>query len=284
MNEELKARVTVNVEGKNVDSDEVLQFTGSSLVVGLRDTSHQSVKCCFCKESHWRDKWHVVTDAVARKEFLRKGDRCFLCLGQGYVSRNCQKSKRCFYCKGSHNSVICENKVTKNSIAESSEINSSTNYSANSSCVLLQTAEIILVNMVNKREIKVKTLFDQGSQRSYITETVKSFFKLIPTSQENMPISTFGNKIPEKKELQRVCFNLKNALGNYFDIETLCTGFIWLPLKDQPVEFTSKNYSHLKNLNLAGSGANSDIALLIGSGFYWDLVTGKVKTENLVSH
>ena len=218
LNEELKARETVNVEGKNVDSDEILPFTGSSLVVGSRGTSHQSVKCCFCKGSHWSDKCHVVTDAVARKEFLKKGDQRFLCLGEGHISRNCQKSKRCFCCKGLRNSAICENKITKNNMAENSDIISSTNYSANSSCVLLQTAEIILVNMVNKREIKVKTLFDEGPRRSYITERVKSFLKLIPTSHEYMSISAFRNKTPEKKELQKVCFNFKNALRNYFSI------------------------------------------------------------------
>ena len=90
LNEELKTRETVNMECKNVDSDEIL-------VVGSRCTSHQSVKCCFCKGSHWSDKCHVVTDAVARKEFLRKGDWWFLCLGQDHISRNCQKSKW-FYC------------------------------------------------------------------------------------------------------------------------------------------------------------------------------------------
>ena len=132
------------------------------------------------------------------------------------MSRNSQKSKRCFYCKGSHNSAICENKITENNMAENSEINSLTNYSANSSCVLLQTAEIILV----------KTLFDQGSQRSYITERAKLFLKLIPTSHENMSVPTFGNKTQEKKELQRVCSDLKNPLGHYFSIEALCTGFI----------------------------------------------------------
>ena len=44
-------------------------------------------------------------------------------------------------------------------MAENYAINSSTNYPANSYCVLRQTAEIILVhhfNLVNKREIKVK--------------------------------------------------------------------------------------------------------------------------------
>ena len=94
-------------------------------------------------------------------------------------------------------------------MAENSEINSSANYSAISSCVLLQTAEIILFNLINTREIKVKTLFDQGSQRSYVIERVKSFLKLIRTSYENLSISTFGNKTPEQKELRRVCFNLK---------------------------------------------------------------------------
>ena len=120
--------------------------------------------------------------------------------------------------------------------------------------------------------------FDQGFHWSYITERVKSFLKLIPTSHENMSISTFGNKAQEKKELQRVCFNRKNASGNYSSIETLCTGFICWPLKNQPVEFTQKNYSHLQILNLADSGASSDIDLLIGSDYYWDLVTGKFKT------
>ena len=118
-------------------------------------------------------------------------------------------------------------------MAEKSEINSLTNYSGNSSCVLLQTTEIILFNMVNKREIKVKTLFDQGSQMSYVTERVKSFLKL--SSHENMSISTFGNKTLKKKELRRVFLNLKNALGSYFPIEILCTGFICLPLKYQLV-------------------------------------------------
>ena len=55
-----------------------------------------------------------------------------------------------------------------------------------------------------------------------------------------MSISTFGNKTPEKKELQRVCLNLKNALGNYCAIETVCIGFICMLLKNQPVEFTKK--------------------------------------------
>ena len=71
-----------------------------------------------------------------------------------------------------------------------------------------------------------------------------------------------------------VCFNLKSALGNYFAIEILCTGFICWPLKNKPVNLHRK-IAH--NLNWADSGASSDINVLIGSDYYWDLVTGKVK-------
>ena len=49
LNEELKVHETVNVEGRNVDSDGMLPLTGSSLVVGLRGTSHQSMKSCFAR-------------------------------------------------------------------------------------------------------------------------------------------------------------------------------------------------------------------------------------------
>ena len=41
-------------------------------------------------------------------------------------------------------------------MAENSEINS-TSYSANFSCVSLQTAKFILVSLISKRKIKVKT-------------------------------------------------------------------------------------------------------------------------------
>ena len=92
----------------------------------------------------------------------------FLWLGQDDISRNCQKSKRCFYSKGLHNSAISKNKITKKYMPENSEISKLT--SADFYCVSLQTAEITLANLVNKREIKAKTLFDQGSQRNYITE------------------------------------------------------------------------------------------------------------------
>ena len=67
-------------------------------------------KCVFCRGNHWSDKCKVISEPEARKEYLRKGNRCFLCLNQSHISRNCSKTKTCYCCKGLHNSAICTKK------------------------------------------------------------------------------------------------------------------------------------------------------------------------------
>ena len=102
---ELRARETcvvpnqlsLSMDGKNKIVDDL--FTGSSLNVARNSRSSRrsnAVKCVFCKGFHWSDKCRVITDPEDRKEFLRKGKRCFLCLNVDHVSRNCTKSKSCF--------------------------------------------------------------------------------------------------------------------------------------------------------------------------------------------
>ena len=118
------------------------------------------------------------------------------------MSRNCSKIKTCYYCKGIHNSAVCENKSkqgkSKSEISDSDNKNSetgqtSTNYFSNLALILLQTAEIVLENPLNKKEVRVKALLDQGSQRSYLSQRIKSILDLDAISKENISILTFGN-------------------------------------------------------------------------------------------
>ena len=51
------------------------------------------------------------------------------------------------------------------------------NYASNVLSVLLQTANILLENPVNKKHVRTKVWFNQGSQRSYVTQTIRNFFK-----------------------------------------------------------------------------------------------------------
>ena len=49
--------------------------------------------CVFCKDSHWSDKCEVITDPSVRKEFLKSTNRCFLCLKESHLGRNCQTKR-----------------------------------------------------------------------------------------------------------------------------------------------------------------------------------------------
>ena len=86
-------------------------------------------KCVFCDGNHWSDKCRIVSDVQTRKELLKKGNHCFMCLKTDHISRNCQKTKPCFYCKKLHNSAIYSEKTS----SENSKV--SRNYASNISSV-----------------------------------------------------------------------------------------------------------------------------------------------------
>ena len=139
-------------------------FTGSSLYVSSKS------KC------------RVVSDHEARKQVLRKERRCFTCLKVGHQSKDCSKS--CYHCKQSHHSAICNKGKKKfdfknskpTSETDSNDIRPSftkTNYSSDFSTVLLLIAVGVIENPETRKETKIKILFDQGSQRTYISKCFK---------------------------------------------------------------------------------------------------------------
>ena len=177
----------------------------------------------------------------------------------------------CFYCKKLHNSTICSDKTS----SENGKV--STNYASNISSVLLQTADLVTENPLNKNQVKVKCLFDQGAHMSFLTGVIKHVLNLKTISKEKTSINAFSSKRFETTELEKVCINLKiNSCGN-FSMEVLCKPFICLPITNQPVKYAENNFEFLKDLNLADSGTVEEIDMFIGSNFYWSLATGKVK-------
>ena len=111
---------------------------------------------------------------------MKKSGKCFLYLKDNHQVKNCKKSKPCYYCKGLHNSAICFQKDKKGDspklaeeIKQDEKIESTENYhgchvQSDVSFVILQTAVVVVKNPKNSKESKIKVLFDNGSQRSYI--------------------------------------------------------------------------------------------------------------------
>ena len=200
-NQELKARETCLSSapvGKNFEFD--FKYAGSALYSSTasrgQNPTKSSVKCIFCKGEHWSDKCNIVTDPIARKEFLKNNKLCFRCLKKDHLSRNYKRSKTCFYCKGCHNSAICAERKGSTDGSQKTDSKNSTesskNFASGVSTVLLQTADLIVEGTTCEKQIKVKVLFDQGSQRSYVTKRVKDLLKLEGVLKESICINTFG--------------------------------------------------------------------------------------------
>ena len=101
--------------GKNgSDNYEGFPYTGSFLHINSQyhnqGQKFTNIKCVFFRHGHWSDKCSLITDPEAKKNFWKEKVFCFLCLKSSHGSRNCPKKKTCYYCKGIHNSAVCENK------------------------------------------------------------------------------------------------------------------------------------------------------------------------------
>ena len=67
--------------------------------------------------------------------------------------------------------------------------------------VLLQTADCIISNQRETKELKIKVLLDPGSQKTYLSDAVKDYLKLDAITKQNIAIKTFGSTNGQLKEL-----------------------------------------------------------------------------------
>ena len=72
------------------------------------------------------------------------------------------KTKLCYYCKGIYNFAICNEQEEKQTMETTSNLSSSSK-----EMILLQAAEVYVVNERNNKEIKLKLLFDSGSEKCF---------------------------------------------------------------------------------------------------------------------
>ncbi len=134
--------------------------------------NYGGLKCLFCKGNHRAYKCHVVTDHSARRQILSKQGRCFICLKNGHLSRNCSSQIKCYDCKQRHHSSICKSfnrgqdyeatpeKEVKSSTTEvvSQESESTTNMHVSSkNAILLQTAKAKAKAPNNSAEVDISS-------------------------------------------------------------------------------------------------------------------------------
>ena len=148
----------------------------------LQKKGEKIITCAFCSENHSSNKCSNVTDISQRKQLLRKNERCFICLRKNHVAEDCKSNYKCNKCQLRHNIFICT-KDTKTLYTKENKNN-----------IMLQSA-VVCVSNVEDYEISIfsRVLFDNCSQRTYITTSLKKKSKLRTIPKENILI-------------QKVCF------------------------------------------------------------------------------
>ena len=182
------------------------------------------IRCVYCNGGHYSASCTKIRQSKDRRDILQRDSRCFICLKTGHNARNCFHTKKCRHCEGKHHQSICamstpaedQRNPTRNNVARETQTENATvttTTTANSvtkGTVLLQTASCMAVNGSNS--IPVRVLFDNGSQRSYVTTSLTSRLNLKPVNSENLHINTFGdaNYRKQKCNVVKLCLQTRN--------------------------------------------------------------------------
>ena len=167
----------------------------------------------------------------------------------------CRSDLRCSKCKGKHHVAICRSNETKevnhNAMADAkadakTEVKTdakkdekpkedpetissllSGSHQAAKKTIILQSASIWTKSPTKR--IKIRALFDTGSQRTFITKRLASKLQCEVICKERLSISSFGNDKSVDSEFDLVSVILESARED-LDVEALVASTISIPI------------------------------------------------------
>jgi len=122
--------------------------------------------------------------------------------------------------------------------------------------------------------IQGNILFDDGSQRSFVTEKVAAKLNFKPSSTVLVTAAPFGAEYTSSQHLSVACLCVETESEERIPITVLIVPFIAAPLQNS-VHAVINSFQYLKGLKLVHSVNNENnfqILALIGADFYWTFV------------
>ena len=251
-------------------------------------------KCHFCLEDHVAEDCKKFGTPEERKAVLMKFSRCFICLNKGHRAFQCRSRARCKHCNGRHHYLLCQDKTPPSKAPQPSDASPSLNPNAPSynsllgldsakprasahERVALQTALAAVEGKVGSR---VRVMFDSGSQKTFVTESVVKSLGLKVLREEELGVKTFGSREAEV-EMRKVYAIPLVAVngGKTITIEAFSVSEI-STIANQHVEDIKNIYSHLKDIQFSDFCRGDDfleIDILIGANYMWNFQDGDVK-------
>ena len=163
-----------------------------------------TLKCVYCLGKHSSAHCSKVTDVNSRRKILKRFSRCFICLKSGRVASNCSSSYLCRKCDGGkHHISLCVGKSSEKEVLHNPPDALSTHVGVTNG-ILLQTAISPVFRSPTASCLTTRNLFDSGSQRSYITQSLRDKLGLKTVRKERLILRTFGRSESVVKSLDVV--------------------------------------------------------------------------------
>ena len=203
--------------------------------------------CIYCKGEHSPNVCTMIADYQKRLDIVKKENLCFNCLGKHKISQ-CDSSSTAsvatisivLVCVNlpaattSNQTVVVTVQIHSpqhNQIQQRPWYSCSTKHNpAPKTISLLKTA--IAPITINGLQIQGNILFDEGSQRSFITKEIASKLYLSSSNTEHVAIAPFGTEYKSPQPVAVGHINAETESGSRIPISALIVPFISAPLKN----------------------------------------------------
>jgi hypothetical protein len=172
---DMKERVSRDPGRKNNGPPQQNYATAAGLFAGQKAVAG----CIFCGKNHDSQRCgNAQSMSYSEKRNKIVGhNACLCCLKVGHVAKACKSYIQCIICSKRHASLMCPSLdanrkgvagETKDACTENApEVNSNLNCTNE---VMFQTLRVVITNGTRSKE--VRAIFDSGSQKSYILESI----------------------------------------------------------------------------------------------------------------
>ncbi|XP_061721887.1 uncharacterized protein LOC133528515 [Cydia pomonella] len=237
--------------------------------------------CVICNERHriYDCPTFKAKGVDERMMDVTKYKLCTNCLRQGHVESECRMGPcREHGCTERHNSLLHRPSSSSSHLAQVDEEDAvHVNYAYQNTIQgrrgLLSTAIIEVENPVNHQKLKIRAFLDNGSESSFITESLKAKLSLKPRSIESLNVIGMGDT-PSKHVIKGTCDVQLNSTKNKFSAILSCYVMDELTgrIPKAPVDITSFNLP--QNIELADPMFHQPgpIDVVIGADLFWDII------------
>ncbi|XP_070535064.1 uncharacterized protein [Ptychodera flava] len=250
----------------------------AAFLTTTRQKASKPQHCAFCKKTgHKSTDCMVVTDKTKRLEIVKQDKLCFNCLSGAHRVSDCKSKFKCHVCKRKHHTAICTGEKHPAATRDDVRTLVSSDFSRNSS-VLLKTAIADIKARGSTMSESATLLFDDGSQRSFITERTDRAIGIDFNNcdSELINVSTLGAKSTGLRSMKIAEITVIIPNGCNVNIRALIVPQITTPLRNHLKSSASiARLPYLRELELAHPVSDVydfEVSILVGADFYYSFV------------